>query len=111
LGHRGRRPPLGVLNLIGLFSVRGLQDGDEFELEFLVEDGDLVADEVRSTSSVAEPDEDAGDSPLVAATGVPLSTNKRQLMAHIAKLSLGLFGTQQLGTAVLCSYVIRIDAE
>jgi hypothetical protein len=70
-----------------------------------------MAGEITATSSVAEPDEDVVDGPVVAATGTPLSTNKRQLMAHIAKLSLGLFGTQQLGTAVLCSYAIRIDAR
>lgn len=114
-GIESDRAPIGVVSqqLVQLFRVRGLRDGDVFDVSFVVEDGDLLADEARETGSAVEtvPDDGVADSAVVAASGVPLSTNKRQLMAHIAKHSLDLFGRQRAGTAVLCSYAVRIEAE
>jgi hypothetical protein len=104
-------PPLGVIELVRLFTVSEVEHGDEVDIEFLVEDRDLVPDDVPEISAAVNRGEGVEDSPFVDASGASLSTNQRRLLAHIAKHSLGLFGRQQSGTAILCAHAIRIQRD
>jgi hypothetical protein len=109
------RAPIGVVSqqLVELFRIGGLRDGDVLEIIFLVTHADLVAAEVDENGAAAEAlsDGDAADSAVVVVGGASLGRSKRTLMAHIAKHSMGLFGEQRRGTAVLCRYAIRIEAD
>jgi hypothetical protein len=113
-GIEADRAPIGVVSeqLVGLFRARRLREGDEFEITFLVEDADLVADETEEIVPAAETLADSGAvDGAVVAFGTPPSASKRKLMAHIAKHSMELYGPQRPGTAVLCRYAIRIEVE
>ncbi len=103
-------PPLGVVSapLEGLFRCDGLQVGDEFDVTFEVEDGDLEADQPAQSGAAIEALAHNGDDAIVGANGTPLGASKRQLLAHIAKHSMGLFGPQRIHWAILCSYAFKI---
>jgi hypothetical protein len=111
------RPPMGVVSreLVGLFRLSGIRDGDELEISFVVEDCDLVAPDADQTGAAVEAvaDDEAAphDSAIVSPGGAPLGAAKRQLMAHIAKHAMGLFGAQRPNKAVLCRYAIRLVEE
>jgi hypothetical protein len=112
-GIEADHAPIGIVSeqLVGLFRARGLREGDVFDVTFLVEDADLVADETEEAIPTADADPGAGDGAVVAVGGTHPSVSKRKLMAHIAKHSLDLYGPQGPGTAVLCRYAIRIEFE